>query len=156
MKTLACSFALAALLGGCGSWQYPTRLGGDIPRKGTVVPDTALKMTPTLAVPLEKVIYWGIYASAAYLIVDPMAPNWEIEEARFPEERYHLALHMKRFYAGGAGEARAIFHRRARDLAQRGGFAGYEVLEYSEGLESSVIGSQRTATGVVVMTKANG
>lgn len=143
------------LLAGCGSWEIPRRLQGTLPKTG-VVPEAIIKLTPSMAVPLEKLVFWGAYAGTAYLILDPLAPNWEIEEAKFPEERYHMSLRMKRIYAGGAGEARAIFHGRARRLAEESGFSGYEVIEYSEAMESSVLGSQRTATGVVRLTAKKG
>ena len=97
-------------------------------------------------------VYWGVYAGTAYLILDPFAPNWDIEEAPLPKNQFHFALKMKRFYSGGGGEARSILHRRAKELVQYGGFEGYELLEYSESLESSVLGSQRVAQGVIRLT----
>ncbi|MDD5247940.1 MAG: hypothetical protein PHY45_03090 [Rhodocyclaceae bacterium] len=144
---------LAAALAGCGSWKVPTNLSGHLPAKGSVVPATTFNLTPSLSIPLEKMVFWGAYAGAAYLILDPWAPNWDIEEAKFPGDHYKMSLHMKRYYAGGAGEAREVFHRRARELVQAGGYDGYEVIEYSEGLESSVLGSRRVAEGVIALTK---
>jgi len=126
--------------------------GSTIPRTGSFVPDKTLQLTPSFGIPLEKLVFWGAYAGAAYLILDPLAPNWEIEEAPLPDNHIHLALKMKRFYAGGAGEARLVFQRRARDLVQYGGFDGYEVIEYSESLESSILGSQRVTEGVIRLT----
>jgi hypothetical protein len=101
-------------------------------------------------------VYWGAYVGIAYLILDPFAPNWEIHETRFPENHVHFFMTMKRYYSGGAGEARVIFNRRAKELMRAGGFGGYEVLEYSEGMDSSVIGSQRVAEGVVHFKKSAG
>lgn len=138
----------AGLLAGCGNWTMPTRVSGDLPTSG-VVPNAGLKLTPSLTVPLEKLVYWGIYGGVAYMVLDPFAPNWDIEEAKFQDGHYQLSLKMKRYYVGGAGEAREIFHRRAKELVRSGGYDGYQVVEYAEGLESSVLGSQRTATGVI-------
>lgn len=121
---------------------------------GSLIPNTSVKLGPSVSYPLEKIVYWGIYAAAAYLILDPLAPNWEIEETRFPENHVHFQMSMKRFYAGGAGEARAIFNRRAKELMREGGFSGYEIIEYSEGLDSSLLGSKRTAEGVIRLKKA--
>jgi len=149
---LAATLLVAASLAGCGSSRFPSKLDGTLPRKGSIVPDTVFQVTPQLAIPLEKIVYWGIYAGIAYLVIDPLAPNWEIEEARLSDNHVHLALKMKRVHNGGDGEARAVFNRRARDLAHFGGFAGYQVLEYQESLESSVLGSQRRGEGVVVLT----
>ena len=151
IRNLALAMGIAGIAG-CGG--LSSRLAGDIPRTGSVIPSTSVQLTPSFAIPLEKVVFWGAYAGAAYLILDPFAPNWEIEEAALPRNQFHLALKMKRYYSGGAGEARAIFHRRAKDLVRHGGFDGYEVLEYNEGLESSVLGSQRVSEGVIRLTGA--
>jgi hypothetical protein len=131
-------------MAGCGSLSSSP---GSSPH--SLLPNKTLQLTPSFGVQLEKVVFWGAYVGAAYLILDPLAPNWEIEEAPLPDNYIHLALKMKRFYAGGAGEARVVFNRRARELMQYGEFSAYEVMEYSEGLESSVLGSQRVAEGVI-------
>jgi hypothetical protein len=144
---------LAVLLAGCGGWKMPTRLGGNLPNTGTVIPDGNIKLSPSVSIPIERLVVWGTYVGVAYLVLDPFAPNWEIEEAKFPEDRYHMSLHMKRVYAGGAGEARAVFNHRAKELMQAGDFNNYEVLEYTEGMESSVLGSQRVAQGVIQLSR---
>lgn len=123
---------------------------------GPLIPDTTVQLGPSVSYPLEKLVYWGIWMGAAYLILDPLAPNWDIEEARLPEGHVHFQMSMKRYYAGGAGEARAVFNRRARTLMREGGYGGYEIVEYSEALDSSVLGSKRTAEGVIRLTKAAG
>lgn len=115
----------------------------------SILPDNRLYLTPTHTVSVEAATYLGLALGAAYLVLDPLAPNWEITEAPLPDQRMHLALKMKRYYSGGAGEARIVFHRRARDLVQHGGFDGYEVVEYSEGLDSSMLGAQRTCEGII-------
>jgi len=126
-------------------------LPSSIPYTGTIIPNTTLQLLPSFGISLEKLVYWGAYAGAAYLILDPLAPNWDIEGAAFPGNHVHLSLHMKRYYSGGAGEARVVFHRRAKQIMREGGFDSYQVKEYSEGLESSVLGSQRVAEGVIVL-----
>jgi hypothetical protein len=123
---------------------------------GPLIPDTMVQLAPSVSYPLEKLVYWSIYVGAAWLILDPLAPNWEIQEARFPDHHLHMTLTMKRYYAGGAGEARAHFHRRAKELMRAGGYVGYEVVEYAEGMESSMLGSQRNAEGVIRFAKAKG
>ena len=144
---------LATLLAGCGGVTLPTHFPANLPNTGTVIPSTSINLSPSVSMPLEKLVYWGAYASAAYLIIDPFAPNWEIEEAKFPGDRYHMALHMKRVYSGGAGEARAVFHHRAAELMRGGEYDSYQVVEYTEGMESSAFGSQRVAAGVIQLTK---
>lgn len=86
------------------------------------------------------------------VVVDPLAPNWRIEQAAVADDTFEFALRMKRFRAGGDGEGRQVFHRRAAELARSRGYAGYEVLRYEESLESAMLGSQRTVRGAVRLT----
>jgi hypothetical protein len=106
--------------------------------------------------PLDKTVYWGAWVAVAYMVTDPWAPNWEIQETRFPENHVHFLMTMKRYYAGGAGEARVVFNRRAKELMRAGGYGGYDIVEYAEGMESSVLGAQRTVEGVIRLTKSPG
>lgn len=122
----------------------------------SIIPDQVVTLGPSVTYPLEKLVYWGAYVGIAYLILDPFAPNWEIQETRFPENHVHFFMTMKRYYSGGAGEARVIFNRRAKELMRAGGFGGYEVIEYTEGMESSLLGAQRTVEGVIRLTKVPG
>lgn len=124
-----------------------------VPGSGSLVPDYTLKVSPGVSVALEKIVYWGALAGLAYLILDPLAPNWEIEEAPLGEDHVHFSMRMKRYYSGGAGEAQAVFHRQAKDIMRLNGFDSYKVIEYQEGLDSSILGSQRTATGVVQLIR---
>ncbi|MBI5783987.1 MAG: hypothetical protein HZA64_00880 [Rhodocyclales bacterium] len=141
---LATVLAASLALGACGSSSVKS-----IPSAGTMIPNYTLQVGPSISVALEKVVYWGALAGIAYMVLDPLSPNWEIEEAPLGDQHIHFSLRMKRFYAGGAGEAQAVLHRRARELMRLNGFNGYQVVEYQEGLDSSVLGSQRTAVGVV-------
>ncbi|MDP2822951.1 MAG: hypothetical protein Q8O52_09775 [Sulfuritalea sp.] len=131
----------------------PTSLDGNFPAQGPIIPDTTLNISKSMQIPLEKVVSWGLYAGVAWLILDPLAPNWEIEQANFPDRHFHLLLKMKRVYSGGAGEARVVFHQRAKDLMRQNGSDAYAVVEYTEGLESSVLGSQRVARGVIQLSR---
>lgn len=123
---------------------------------GPLVPDVMLQPTPSIAYPLEKLVYWGLWVGAAWLILDPLAPNWDIEETRLPQDHVHVQLKMKRYTSGGAGEARELFHRRAKQLMREGGYARYEVVEYAESLTSAFYGGQRQASGVIRLTRAAG
>ena len=134
-------------LSGCSS------LDGNFPSNTPIVPDATLNISKATQIPLERVVAWGLYAGAAWLILDPLAPNWEIEQASFPDRYYHLSLKMKRVYSGGAGEARVVFQQRAKELMRQNGFDAYTVVEYTEGLDSSVLGSQRVAQGVIQLTR---
>ena len=88
-------------------------------------------------------------AGIAYLVYDPLAPNWEIEESRLNEDTYRLSLKMKRYHTGGAGESIQIFKRRASQLQHEQGFGSYQIIEYSEGIDSQTLGARRVADGVV-------
>lgn len=154
-RQLLPAVVIAIALAGCGSLNYPgpSALDGNFPAQGPIIPDTALNLTRSMQIPLDKVVAWGLYAGAAWLILDPLAPNWEIEQANFPDRHYHLSLKMKRLYSGGAGEARVVFHQRAKELMRQNGYDTYAVVEYTEGLESSLLGSQRVAQGVIQLTR---
>ena len=162
-RRLLAAIMAACIMTGCASWTKEdtdnvvvgTTAGvvGNMALTKGIIPDKTVKLSPTVGISLEKLVYWGAYASAAYLILDPLAPNWEIEQAAFPDSHYHFSLKMKRFYAGGAGESRAVFHQRAKELMRQGGYDGFDVLEYSEGMESSVLGSQRISQGVIHLTR---
>lgn len=137
---------LSCGLAGCSS-------KGLTPTPSPIIADTTINLSKSVQIPLESLVGWGLYVGAAWLILDPLAPNWEIEQASFPDRHYHLSLKMKRVYTGGAGEARAVFHQRARDLMRENGFDSYSVVEYTEGLDSSVLGSQRVARGVIQLSR---
>jgi hypothetical protein len=139
---------LVFVLSACGSTTERS-----FPNSGTMIPNATLKVSPSLSIALEKVVIWGALAGAAYLVLDPLSPNWDIEEAPLGDEHVHFSLKMKRFYAGGAGEARVVFNRRAKELMRLNEFDGYQVVEYSESLDSSVLGSQRKAEGVILLTR---
>lgn len=124
-----------------------------VPGDRPFIPDVIFKLSPSTTIALEKIVNWSIYAGVAYLVLDPLAPNWQVEAAPLGDNHVHLSMKMKRFHNGGAGEARAVFHRRAKELMRLNDFDAYKVLEYSEGMESSLLGSQRTAEGVVVLSR---
>ena len=144
--------SLLSALAGCGSLQS-TSSDGSSSGVDYLIPDKTLYISKSVQIPLESLVGWGLYIGTAWLILDPLAPNWEIEQANFPDRYYQLSLKMKRVYVGGAGEARAVFHQRARELMRQNGFDGYSVVEYTEGLDSSLLGSQRVARGVIQLTR---
>ncbi len=148
---LAAALVSAMALVGCAGKPSVDLAETYIPRRGTIIPNTVLKVSPRVSIPLEKIVYWGALVGIVYLVADPLAPNWEIEEAPLGDEHVHFSLQMKRYYAGGAGEARALFHRRAKELMRLNEFDTYTVVEYTESLDSSVLGSKRKAEGVVLL-----
>lgn len=115
-----------------------------------IVPDASLKLTPNFSLSLENMLI----GAAIYFFVDPLAPNWEGELKRLSEDTFSIALRSKRFRStGGDGEAGRVFRRNAERIVRAGGFAGYDVLAYAEGIESEVIGAWRYAEGTIRITK---
>lgn len=82
-----------------------------------------------------------------YLIYDPAAPNWEIEQVRVSEDVFSFQLRMKRYHTGGSGESMMVMKRRAERLQRELGYSGYQVLEFSEGIESETIAARRFGEG---------
>jgi hypothetical protein len=112
---------------------------------GTLIPSEKLDLSPSVHIPAE----WMFALGAIYYIVDPLAPNWSVKVETLADHRYRLNLKMKRFITGGEGEAYQVMQRAAEKLAKDGGFPGYAVLAYQEGIESNVLVAQRVANGVV-------
>jgi hypothetical protein len=90
----------------------------------------------------------------AYGIYDPLAPTWSIEVSRSGEDRVRMDLHMRRLATGGDGEARRVFLRNARELAQAGGFAGFDELSWEEGIESTRPFARRFASGEIRLVRS--
>lgn len=141
MRASICCVAL--LLAGCASVNH------EVERLPPTLWDRASDAGRVTAAAVGRVVRWGNYASVAEIVVDPGAPNWEIEEAWFPGRHFHLQMKMRRAATGGAGEAQQAFRVRAAEIARRNNAASYVIVEYTESLESSVLGAQRVASGIV-------
>lgn len=140
---------LMAGLAGCGTLGSSKPLGQDPRGDGvkTVVPNKTLHVAPSAQIPLEGLLL----GAAVYWYVDPLAPNWQVEETRLSADRYRIALRRKPVTNGGDGEADAIFRRRAEQLAHDQGKAEFVILEFNTGIESTLPFPQRVATGVVLL-----
>ena len=123
------------------SYTLPTR---------PLIPNASLHLTPSYSVSLESLAY----GAAIYFFVDPLSPNWEGEVRRIGEDTFSIALRAKRFRStGGDGEAGRVFRRNAERVARQGGFAGYTIESYSEGIESETLGAVRVSEGVIRVTQ---
>lgn len=111
----------------------------------TIIPDKTLNLTPAVGLTVETILL----GAALYWIVDPLAPNWQLAQTPLGADRLRISLRRKRFASGGDGEAAQVFARRAEQAAREGGYAGYTVTEYTEGIESTLPVAQRVAQGVV-------
>ena len=142
MKTLryACWPMLAVLLGACSPGS-------------SIIPDKAVYLTAKTSVSLATLATTAAVAGAVYMVYDPLAPNWEVEESRVSDDTYRLALKMKRYHTGGAGESIQILKRRANQLQSEQGFGGYQILEYTEGIDSQTLGARRVAEGLVRLVR---
>ena len=90
----------------------------------------------------------------AYAIYDPLAPTWKIDVSRTGEDRLRMDLRMKSLVTGGEGEARQVFLRNARQVVEAGGFAGFDVLRYEEGIESTRPFARRFASGEIRLVRS--
>jgi len=110
-----------------------------------VIPDKSLVLSKSLSIPAEALALGAVI----YFVVDPLSPNWQIEETRMAGNRFRISLRKKRFTIGGDGEAEQIFNRRAERIVSENGYTGYTVLEFGEGVESTVPIAQRVSQGVI-------
>lgn len=90
----------------------------------------------------------------AYALYDPWAPNWELDVSRVDETRLRFEMRLRSIISGGEGEARRVLARNARRLAQEGGFSGYEVIWFEEGVESTRPIARRVASAEVRLIRA--
>ena len=131
-----------ALLAGCSTappWQDWLAL----PPALVLVSDAGLLKPPV-----------GAAAVAFYVVADPLAPNWVVEEARPADDHYILAMRMKAVHNGGDGEARQVFTRHAARLAAQPGFGAYEVLAWQTGIDSARPFARRVAYGEIRLLRS--
>lgn len=143
MKRTILLIALGALLAACSSVEGERR-------SNILIPGRTLNVSPSLTIPAEALAV----GAALYLVIDPLAPNWQVGEERLADSRFRIALRMKRFTTGGEGEAMQVFRRAAERIVRDNGRAGYVVVDFSEGIESTVPFAQRVAHGVVELLPA--
>ncbi|MDE1547159.1 hypothetical protein PTW32_17230 [Dechloromonas agitata] len=141
--------AIALLLGGVMLTGCSSTSGGSSP----LIPDKAIQLTAGTSISLSTLASAAMLGAAVYVIYDPLAPNWEIEETRLNDSTFRFAMKMKRYHTGGAGESIQILKRRASQLQYEQGFGSYQILEYSEGIDSQTIGARRVAEGVVRLVR---
>uniref|UniRef100_Q47I15 Lipoprotein n=1 Tax=Dechloromonas aromatica (strain RCB) TaxID=159087 RepID=Q47I15_DECAR len=137
---LSLGLFLASLLAGCGS------TGGS---SSPLIPDKVIQLTAKSSISLANLATGALIAGVIHLYYDPLAPNWEIEESKLNDDTYRFAMKMKRYHTGGAGESIQILKRRASQLQYEQGFAGYQIVEYTEGIDSQTIGARRVAEGTI-------
>lgn len=147
MRVLLLVFSALALTA-CGS--ATTKV---LPSSGTLLPNYSLQLTPGIAYTVEQIAMAGVAGAAIYLVYDPLAPNWRIEEQQIGDDRYVLSLRAKSFRTGGDGEAMQVVKRRALELQRENGFGAYTILAYTEGVESSTPLTRRVAESRIQLVK---
>ncbi len=103
--------------------------------------------------PFKTTLTLALMGAAAYYVIDPLAPNWEVAHTQTGGTRYRIDLRMKRFHLGGDGEADLIFKRHAEELAELMGNGEYHLLSYSEGIDSNMSIPQRWSRGVIDLAR---
>jgi len=144
------AFALLGLIVSTGFLSGCSSTGGG---SSPLIPDKAIQLTAGTSLSLSTLASAAMLGAAVYIIYDPLAPNWEIEETRLDDSTFRFAMKMKRYHTGGAGESIQILKRRASQLQYEQGFGSYQILEYSEGIDSQTIGARRVAEGVVRLVR---
>lgn len=135
MKKIGAALIASACLAGCG---------------GTpLIPNETIQLTAKTGISLSSLATAAVVGAAIYLVYDPLAPNWEIEESKLSPDVYRFSMKMKRYHTGGAGESVQILKRRASQLQYENGFSSYQILEYTEGIDSQTIGARRMAEGTI-------
>ena len=118
---------------------------------GSAVPAGKIQVFPKYGISYADAIQVAGVAALVYLVVDPMAPTWDIKETRLADNRVLYDLTMKKFTRGGEGEARYVLMRRAEALARESGMRGYQIMRYEEAIDSSLILPHRTALAEIVL-----
>ncbi len=140
MKTKILLCLVCVALAGCSSTGSSS---------SPLIPDKAIQLTKHVSLSLTTLAA-GV---ALYAYYDPLAPNWEIEEAKLATDTFRFSMKMKRFHTGGSGESIQILKRRASQLQYEQGYDGYQILEYTEGIDSHTIGARRVAEGVIKLVR---
>ena len=147
---------ISAVLSGCGTVGKAVNdtLGGTHPGTGPVVPNGVVQLTTHNAYSLETLVVGAAAIGVIYVVYDPLAPNWAVEEKALNTDTYYLSMRAKSFRTGGDGESMMILKRRALQLQREKGFVGYRILDYSEGVESSTPFSHRFSEGTIQLVSA--
>jgi hypothetical protein len=132
--------ALAAA--GCGS--DPT---------SPIIPDETVYLTTNISFSYAELAGAAIVIGAAYLIVDPLAPNWEVTQTKLADNRWRIGMRKKNFTTGGDGEAAELLRRHGEQLAESQGYRNYRVLSWTEGVQSDVPFAHRWGRGEVELVE---
>lgn len=80
--------------------------------------------------------------------------RWNVTVTPLGERHVRLSLSLGRLHLGGEGEARQEVQRLAEDLMRQGGYAGFELIRFSEGVASDWPLARRVAEAEVRLVKS--
>ncbi len=83
----------------------------------------------------------------------PIVPNWTVTETPLGKDAYRISLRGQYFRLGGDGEALVIMKQRGLQLQLERGFSGYQLVDYSERIESTTPFNFRIVEGVIQLQK---
>ena len=132
-RTLIAGSIAAALLTGCNP----------------IIPAKSIHVTEALSYTYAEVLAAAVVIGVAYYVIDPLAPNWKIEATRLDDTRFRIEMRKKSVTTGGDGEAVALFHRQAEQLAAQAHSSDYTILSLTEGVDSDFPIAHRWTRGVV-------
>lgn len=125
--------AIVPILVGCGSDQ-------------TSGLTRSLGLPPALANPSPKLGFASALGAGVYYLYKD---NWTLEEIQAGNDKYRITLKKNMLRQDGDSEADMLFKRRAGEIVAELGYDGYRIMEYSEGIETAPLGSQRVAQGII-------
>ena len=114
-----------------------------------IIPDDTVHLTSTQSYPLSDVVATAAVAATVWIVVDPLAPNWDVSESKVTDNRWRIAMRKKNFTTGGDGEAIELMHRHAARLAELQGYRSYQIVTWTEGVQSDVPIAHRWARGEI-------
>ena len=122
--------------------------GQSYPHGWSLIPDVSVNVAQGSQIALADLVVGAVVLGVAYTVIDPLAPNWSLQETRLSPDTVKLELTMKRFHQGGEGEAMQVLRRRAEALVRESKANSYTITRYEEEIESNWI-SRRFARGEI-------
>lgn len=114
-----------------------------------IIPNETVYLTSNVAFTYAELLGAAAVIGATYLIVDPLAPNWQVTQTKLADNRWRINMRKKDFTTGGDGETMELLRRHAEELAQTQGYRRYQVMAWTEGVQSDVPFAHRWGRGEV-------
>lgn len=150
--------ALAGALSACNTFSpdgrpFSERAAQDLSEVGAPVAGTVGGLLMLSDIKMLKPEYLAGML-VAYAFYDPFAPTWRVELRQTAPDRVEMDLQMRSLVTGGEGESRQVFNRNARRLVQEGGYAGFDIVRYEEGMEATRPFARRVANGEIRLLRS--